>query len=368
MKKMTKLAALLFASFSGVVFAGSYTTPGTLEDYIPDPKTPNDTFFYVDLGTNYYHFDFADTTLPISIGAGSLATGFSSTPADDTDTAEWTYQPNIALGMHFYNSNDALAKFFGNENDIEFQYSYAHISGDESVDYDYQPGTVFLIDGDPLQSPLTGNIFFTNTYTDYEQTLQTFTLLYRGNKEYRYFTNSPYTGVTLVKLDQDDDYSLTYKFASTSGATSMYGNGSDDLTSYYYGLILGDRMTIPVAHYFAAYADASVTPMGLHTSLDSSEIALTQSALGVAYLNQERTVETTDNKLTFTAKGEVGLNMYLKGNDNPRSVRLTILGGVQYWHDVPYANNPNATGESVEIDYNDSTTYYTGLQLYIPFA
>lgn len=373
MMKINKLSFVLLNIFAASAFAGNYVDNGS--EAIPQNNKDDEHHFYIDVGVNGYYFDQPSMILPLSVGYGNTNGGgsFPSTPGDSYDADNWALNPTLTLGYQFLTDNPEIQEIFGQQNAIELRVSYFHNSGTQDESYDDQPYYV-------NNFPITGNTMFgnnasfvmTNSHVNFDNTYAAIGLYYTGTKVVNNnFINSPYVGVDFNYLKQNSDYTTLQYIPSYDGQpildTPLEGEGSDDLTSYYIGFAFGDKATWLFANHYGVYGQLGAGLYWLHTTLDASQTPVTnQPDLDDETLLATYMVNTTDNTPTFKLNAEVGFSYYLKSNQDPSSMRVTLLAGMDYWNDVAYADNPTQEGEAVKIGYESSLNPYAGLQLHVP--
>jgi hypothetical protein len=320
---------------------------------------------YVKFGVNYYSMSLPKFTLPFSTGSGSgyRVDSASSSPLNLENNMN-AAQPSLTLGLRLYNDDEILRKIFGEESHAEVRYSYAHDSNSGTENYSDLSGNGFYITGNNFSfSTGDSTVINSDTYS-YDDTIQALGFYYIGDKTMgAQLKSAPYFGFDLVKVEQDDHYSLAYA-PPNEGAPTDYSTGSDNLNTYYYGLSLGDKLTMDLGQKFNAFASAGFSLLNSHTDLDANQVPDTTAPGSLNFSNYN--VSTTDDKFTYRGKLELGSSYYFKGNANPDGAHLTLAGGWEYWNDVPYAQNPTSTNSQVKIDYAKSTSYYLGLNLVAP--
>jgi len=371
------LLFLLLGGF-GVAFAGSAANEMSPAEQAADDQAytiinNRSHAFYVNVGVNYFNMDLPDFTFPWSVGSDGLNTSVSSTSSSgiDLDNRVSTVKPSFGIGYTFYNDDQLLRKLFGEVSSVEFRYSYVHDS-DSGLDDNlglYGDGWYITGSNSSGESSLQdGNSYaLVNNDYSYDDTIQTMGLYFIGDKAINSsIKHAPYIGLDLILLDQDDDY--TMQFADqpyTPGDSLNTQTGSDDLSTYYFGVSVGDTFTRYLGEKFDVFSEVGLSVYDSHSELDAKQTPIASSP-GPIY-NSTYKLDTTDDKITFRGKLGIGSSYYFYGNQNPQSPRLTLSGGVEYWNDVPYADNPTGEGEVVKISYDRSTSYYTGLDLLYPF-
>ena len=330
--------------------------------------------FYVNTGVDYIHINLPDYTFPWTDGGGRSEDGpflrTTSTSELNLDNEMDTVRPSLALGYTFYNNDEMLRDIFGEASSVEFRYSYAHDSASDIDDLNGLYGNGWFIAGvnsagDSAINEGDSTSLIGNDYS-YDDTIQTFGVYFIGDKPMgTSMKQSPYVGLDFITLDQDIDYDISMYLIPENEASETSSAGSDDLSSYYFGVSAGDTLTRYLGQHFDVYTELGLSIYMVHSDLDSTQVPYT---VGDSPTNTATyTVDQTDDTWTFRAKWALGSSYYFKGNQDPSSPRLVLSGGFEYWNDVPYADNPTATGEEVEVSYDQSTSYYAGLNLIYPF-
>lgn len=368
--KMSKLTFLLLSLMSATAFAGNFADKGTEAN--PQNNKESETHFYMDLGVNAYNFDQPDVSMPVSVGFEPLGTtSYPSTRGQGFNDAAWNFEPTITLGYQFLTDNETLQQIFGQQNAVELRAAYFHSSGTENTTYD-QPYYVnpWYITGQPstFAGADGGSWDMSDSSVDFDTTYEDIGLYYTGNKVIsNTLINSPYIGVDVSYLKQDNNSTSTLHLVEDDGQPDPTGYASldsNDLSSYYMGLAFGDKATWLFAKNYGVYGKAGAGVYLMHTSLAATQTP----AVGTVApeWTTEYSVNTSDDQVTFKTEVEVGLNYYFRNNQDQMSPRITLLAGLDYWNDVAYAQNPTQANEQVTIAYANSLNPYAGLQLHIP--
>lgn len=365
MKTIVKLfTAINLIIFVPSVFAGSYSDENadSQGDTVQSEATKH---WYVNTGINYYNFNFGDYHLPVSIGsASSTATSWSSTRGQNFESEDWQVQPSVAVGYNFTNNDPMFSKIFGQDESIEFRYSRSVNTGTDNQDYAAGTQANLWYIGGSTKPVNVASYTLDSSSVYYNQQYNTYGLYLTGKKIIQNkFINSPYIGFNIIALDEK--YNSTMNMTDDTPST-FESTENDTLESYYYGLDFGDKFTVPFKRVFGAYTDVSASLMGLHSRMDATQVPRVGGI--VPPTGQEQQVQTDDNKLVYLGKAEAGVTYYIQGYENPNSITVSLMGGVQYWSDVPYIDNPNGEGQVVALDYNSSVDPYAGLQLHVPLV
>ncbi len=370
--KINKLTFLLLSVMSASAFAGNYADQGD----VPANNKDDGSHFYFEIGAADYYFNQPSMGLPLSTGYGSPTRGTAtpSTAGDGYNSADWAVNPSITIGYQFLTDNTDLQKIFGQQNAIELRASYFHNSGTQSETYSDQPYyvNIFPISGGAQLGDASFDM--TNSSVNFDTTYENIGLIYTGNKILdNSLINSPYVGIDFTYLQQNSNYTtLQYCMDGSNNNLPIYdlpleGVGSDDLSSYYMGLIFGDKLTKLFANHYGVYGELGAGVYWMHTKLDASQTPVTnQPDIYDQRLLATYSVSTTDDQLTFKLNAEVGLNYYFKNNQDPMSPYMTLLVGVDYWNDVAYADNPTQANQAVQIAYANAVNPYAGLQFHMP--
>jgi hypothetical protein len=382
--KINQLTFMLLSMISVSAFAGNYADKGD----VPENNKDDGSHFYINIGAAEYYFNQPSAGLPLSTGYANITnvgndpyTPYPTTPGDDYNSDNWAVSPSITLGYQFLTDNADLQKIFGQQNAIELRVSYFHNTGTQAENYNDQPYFVnnYLITGGDANFGWTGSFDMTDSSVSFDNTYEDIGLYYTGNKVINNaLINSPYVGIDFSYLKQDTDYTTTQWFTQIDNdykpqGPEMDGVGSDDLSSYYMGIVFGDKATWLFANHYGAYGQLGAGVYWMHSKLDASQTPVTNEdareqidpnmypeTLGTYNLS------TTADTATFKLQAEVGVNYYFKNNQDPMSAYVTLLAGVDYWNDVAYADNPTEANQAVQIAYENAVNPYAGLQLHIP--
>lgn len=367
--KIKPLTFILLSLFTTAGFAGNYADKGAEAN--PTNNKEDGSHFYIDVGTNAYYFDQPAMNLPVSTGAFADGPPYPTSASSSYDVDNWSTNPNVTLGYEFLTVNETLQKIFGQQNAIELHANYFHSTGTDTVDYGNNYYVVpWFITGSPDQFYYLGGssllkssqVTFDNSYTEVG-------LNYTGSKVINNnLLSAAYVGVDFNALKQNSNYTADmYSASDTDFENLQKSDGSDDLSSYYMGLVFGDTLTQLFATHYGVYGKVGAGVYWMHTTLAATQVPIDNFEAASDYLNQTYAVNTSDDQLTFKASAEVGLNYYFKNNQDLMSPRLTVLTGVDYWNDVAYAKNPTCANQSVAIAYASSVNPYAGVQVHIPF-
>jgi hypothetical protein len=368
---MKKLSPLVLSLICSSAMAGSYVDQGN--DSIVKDNKDADHHFYVDLGVNGYYFDQPGTRLPVSYAPegddpNAPISTLSSDSYDDTNT---DVMPTLTLGYEFLAPDARLQKIFGDQNAIEVRAAYFKSSSSTTDNYpDGYYVTPWYITGagdSYANDGSTAGFNLEQADWNFYNTYYSLGIYYTGKKVLSdRLVNSPYVGLNFSYLKQDSDYTA---FMSTLGDTPITTVGTDDLDTYYLGVDFGDKLAYLFDRQYAVYGKAGLGLYLMHTSLDATQLPRTgEYNGGDPGLYTTYSVTTDDDIATFKATAETGVSYYFSGNQNPLSMSVTLLAGVEYWNDVPYADNPTGPYEVVTIGYDNSVNPYAGLQFHMPIA
>lgn len=358
---MKKLLLSLLTLACSTSFAGSYSDDGIVADSAQDQQSRY-KHFYVNAGVTGYELNTPDYQLPFSTGSADEApypTSESSSLGDN----QWDPQFSLAFGYQFLNAqSNWFTDVFGMENSIELRASYLNSKPSEDANYNGAPGNVWFIDGNPAGPVNDGESWnMQDSESDFDNTYQEYGVYYIGNKliANRYI-NAPYFGVNFVDLTQDTTYTLN---GETAAGSPQVSSGTDDVESFYFGLDLGDKFTVPFANHYGVYGSLGLALYGMHTDMTATQIPATP---GVPLLTNQITVSESDDIVTFNAKAEIGFTYFFNNNFDTLSPSVTLLSGIEYWNDMAYVDNPNQANTAATIGYDSSVSPYAGLQVHVP--
>jgi hypothetical protein len=327
--------------------------------------------FYLNAGVNATRVNLPDYVMPVAKVSSVSSTDYSSSNLFQINPAQsgglpQNVQSSFALGMSF-DSDSPIADIFGTSNQLEFQYQRVMNHGNENTDFgDNYWALIYPISGDTFfNTPL--NFGMQDSSVSFDQRIDSYQLLYKGNKAYgSRVVNHPYMGLSLDQIYNQDTYQIDWV---VPGGANYKTNGSNDLKSNNFGMVLGDKLSFAATHDVDAFVDLNITPMLIHAQLASAQRIVNLDISGKdAWMSQWVSVNRSDNKMSFKAQASVGASYYFTGRVNPNSWSITAQGGLTYWHDVAYAKMPQADGEAVAIAYTYSLQPFVGAQLHIPLA
>lgn len=365
---MKKTLFTLLALVCSTSFAGSYSDEGIVADSAQDQQSKY-KHFYVNAGVNYYGLNTPNFNMPFSSTNTAGDQPLTSSQNDLGSEQEWSMQPNLAFGYQFLNSKaNWFTNIFGMENSIEIRASYLNSSTTQDVSYDNAGAFQWYINGDEGPTNLSGDGYvLQNSSTDYDSTYQNYGIYYIGNKliANRYI-NAPYFGVDFIDLTQNTSYDLTME--TEGNGSTLYSNGTGDLDSYYFGIELGDKFTVPFKNHYGVYGSLGMAIYGEHTDMTATQRAAYNDNVENPQNTDTITVTESDDVVTFNAKAEIGFSYFFNNNFDNLSPSITLLTGIEYWNDVAYVKNPTSNDTATTIDYDGSTNPYVGLQVHIPLS
>lgn len=364
---MKKLSPLVLSLLCSSAVAGSYVDQGA--DTMTTDNKNADHHFYVDIGVNGYYFDQPGMTLPFSTGYSYPDNGYprGTNPDQSNDGTAWATQPTLTLGYEFLTTNVNMQKIFGEQNAIELRAAYFKDSSNTTDHYpeDYYVNPWFITGSSETYNHTGESYVLEQADWNFDNTYYALGLYYTGNKVLSdQLVNAPYVGISFSYLQQDTDYTAYM----TTGGDAYVTEGTDTLNSYYVGIDLGDKLIYLFQRNYALYGKAGLGLYLLHSSLDATQIPVTNEPQPDFSLNATYSATEDDDIATFKLSAETGVTYYFSGNKNPMSTSVTFLVGVEYWNDVAYADNPTSPNEAVSIAYNHSVNPYVGVQLHIPIA
>jgi hypothetical protein len=367
--KIKKLTFVLLSILSTASFAGNYADKNA--ESSPTNNKEDGSHFYIDVGANAYYFNQPAMNLPVSVGAFADGPPYPTTPGNNYSIDRISTNPNLTLGYEFVVENETLQKIFGQQNAIELHANYFHNTGTDTVDYGNNYYVVpWFIDGAPDQFfYLGGSSLLKSSQVNFDNSYTEIGLNYTGSKVINNnLLSAAYVGVDFNALKQNSNYTADMYSASDTDFENLWkGDGSDDLSSYSYGIVFGETLTRLLSTNYAVYGKVGAGVYWMHTTLAATQVPIDNFETASPYLNETYYADDSENKLTFKTSMEIGINYYLNNNQDLMSPRITVLAGADYWNNVAYVKNPTCANEPAKIAYSSTVNPYAGVELHIPF-
>ncbi len=317
------------------------------------------THFSVTPGVSYYRLQLPDFMLPISLGVASFPNPYPTTDSTEYNLNEYGVMPTLSFDYNFENTH-ILKGLFGDRLHVLTDISYMHGSRQTTKDLGGTEGFVWNLNGGSAQ-PVNDedNVTLNNQRTKLTYDLVDLTVAMAGEKSINSFLQfNPRMGVAFTYFKQQYNYDVDG--TQPIGSVPFDVTGYSKVKSTYFGPMLGAQLLAKAGQHFGSFVDVELQALHAHTSFNAN-----QDALSVT--NKNSNAQNTDNVFTYRAKLGLGVDYYWQGINAPKSVKIGLKGGVDFWGYMPEVVNPNEPGsKDAHTERTTALNNYINMNISIP--
>lgn len=311
------------------------------------PLPPRDaaTHFVVTPGVSYYRFQMPDFGAPISLGAATSAPWPNKAPMN-YNLNKYHLRPTLGFDYSYANPG-VLPALLGDRLHILGKGVYSHASSSSKKGLGGATGFYWFITGgaDPRNDAReqvlnSAKINLDDIYGDLKLSMS-------GDHQLsKRVVFKPRLGLAYTYLKQEYDYDV--QGTQTAPSASSGSNGSEVTKSYYFGPLVGAELDLNLNPSVSATADLEVQGLHANTHFDGDGVA----TIGTTPVSA--TVKSSDSLYTYRSKLALGIHYYVKGEGDPKRVKLSLLAGVDFWGYIPEVINPQ--GPNSDAAHTKRTT------------
>lgn len=310
---------------------------------------------YTGVSLDVYHFGTPD------LGVGSTSNS-NDTVLTNISTSGNALMPSLTVGYHF--NNDFLSGLFGTKANIELNGSFASYSSAESK-ANLGTGYYRLINGsagylDTSTADMTN--FHAKTNSAYHQ----INVMFRGDHESQtqMVTQHPEFGFVYGQLTQDTDYGMQWLTNPGINASTYKNNVSEDISTNYAGLAVGDAMKVQVSRHFFTNLGAQLQLLHASASLSGSQ---TETATTPAGDLPSNTAKASDSLSSVTYRGILTAGVDYAFTIKPDSPSIGVDVGYDRLGFTPTVENPTGSNnKGAHLEAKASNNFFAGVNVHLP--
>ncbi len=332
--------------------------------------TPASKKWYIEFEVTRSTLNLPTYFLPLTIGSWDA---FDMVPPPTTkargltlNNAVWV--PEIKVGYNL----DGLSIFptcF--KPSIELSYTQFYSSKSVTTHFSGTQGVAWKIDQTdaPLYNLGSKNILKTDVNGSVRYQSGSLDFKVKMSRNPTKYMCTPSVGIVYTALNQR--YGYTIESSTLNLEAPVFTSGNSRLLSQYLGIALGDRFNLNFTPWISWIIDGKVHLLHARTSLVSNQIPDSEVNPTGPFSNFQNNVRITsyDNRITYRALLSTGINFYFTGVDDPNSVQLALLLGIDQWGFVPQSVTlTSIDGREPHIAARSMRDYFVSIGLIVPIA
>lgn len=277
------------------------------------------------------------------------------------------FAPNFEFGYHVQNPG-FLRSLFGTNNAVALQFNFqtfdTKMNAKESQDMSIWGFNGNKINTTGLPGFNTGEI-----HLDTDISLYNVALLYKGHltNQVGDVTYTPYAGIYYSNLSQK--YTPTIGF--DAGGQTFHERYHENVSTNYIGIGVGDRAAIKLTQNINVFADLNLQLLYAHSSLDASRNTFDPNGNPVPagpVANPKGSASDSHGEITYRAMLSAGGEYYFDGVDNPNSISMSLVAGIQQWGYLPEVVNTTSSSTKLHLAGSSELSAFVKAGVNVPFA